>query len=1146
MHHSVPPKLKLHRVRSDDSIDHTKLLNIGIYTHPQIDLFIDSKGQISGLAELDGTGRVPLSQLPETIQDGLQYKGTWDCSLGAYPTTTSTGDYYVCSVAGTISGTYYEIADWLVYNGSTWDRVDGGAHPHALTHISGALDEIDGDLLDIDFSPSFYTPTSTGVSTSTGELASHLYGIDLAIGDPKLKISADDTTPDYLEGKLSVSDGSNTSNILEVTVLNDGGDETLQVQVDETKITHDSIISGTIASHDTSATGSQLDTLTDGSNADALHIHTANSLTIAHTDLSDMPSSVVADHDGRYYTETELSCTSTGGVCGSHLIGIPTLGAPTYDNLGSVINLFFSAGRVTGGTITDAGSETVNVGAGTGFIKATDDDTAELMAFNWNALNGISIPTNSVRYIGVEYNSGSPQIVTKTSNTWDLDTEFPLGSVINISSILYVMNNPWWVTDGITNIVERFQADGYTKRDDYVGGLILGTSSTNTTRKPTLTAGTVWSRLNEFLITAKDCSAGSTFYGFYRNGSGGWTRTAAKTDIDDYYDNNSGTLQPLGNNKYVNFWFFLEINGGGGNGQLMLIYPQTQYNTAAAAEAGEIPAFPKSWYEHGILLGKIIIRQGTTAPRSVKSAFTTTFNYALAADHGNLSGLADDDHSIYLLLAGRSGGQTAYGGTASGDDLTLRSTTNATKGNIIIPDGEKLSFGTGLDGNIYPSSDDLYIEVDTQDKDLIMKVNSGGTNIEFLRLDATAGVRINPDTTITEPGLAQFTEITPEFNITSTGNSPSALNIVPTIYGNAVNTVNGVAIGGYNIIGNSTYAAGSSLSALSFVGAFAGTGNTGSTNLDIYGIDITGTAPFFTNISCNDLYGIHIIPISAPAGRTLGTNVYGLYVSDGATNPGDFTNHYGIYLEAPTNGSNNYQLYLDGTGTNTGIWLDGEHIYSSAAGALKIASSDLYLNDGKKLLLGADSDYEQYESSGDIIIRALTEDKDIIYYVNDGSSDTEVMRLDGSKSMLDIAVALNLPSDTADTTAGNIRWSTSDLEPQYYDGSAWHYMGSPKQLTATDTAVAEGNNSLTGLADKYLIKYIKITTTSTQWDMTIYTSDDYATGELKIVEDRDGDYMIYLDLPWQDADSSSEFHYNFTSASGSETHNITFYGVEMK
>ena len=40
-------------------------------------------------------------------------------------------------------------------------------------------------------------------------------------------------------------------------------------------------------------------------------------------------------------------------------------------------------------------------------------------------------------------------------------------------------------------------------------------------------------------------------------------------------------------------------------------------------------------------------------------------------DHGALTGLADDDHTQYLRLAGRAGGQLAQGGTATGDNLDL-------------------------------------------------------------------------------------------------------------------------------------------------------------------------------------------------------------------------------------------------------------------------------------------------------------------------------------------------------------------------------------------------------------------------------------------------------------------------------------------
>lgn len=57
-------------------------------------------------------------------------------------------------------------------------------------------------------------------------------------------------------------------------------------------------------------------------------------------------------------------------------------------------------------------------------------------------------------------------------------------------------------------------------------------------------------------------------------------------------------------------------------------------------------------------------------------------------DHGAaLTGLTDDDHTQYAKLAGRSGGQTQYGGTGSGDDLRLDSTSHATPGTVFFGGG---------------------------------------------------------------------------------------------------------------------------------------------------------------------------------------------------------------------------------------------------------------------------------------------------------------------------------------------------------------------------------------------------------------------------------------------------------------------------
>jgi len=58
-----------------------------------------------------------------------------------------------------------------------------GAPSHASDHITGGSDEIDGDKLDIDWTPSNYTPsTSPSEADSLDNLTAHLYGIDQGLG----------------------------------------------------------------------------------------------------------------------------------------------------------------------------------------------------------------------------------------------------------------------------------------------------------------------------------------------------------------------------------------------------------------------------------------------------------------------------------------------------------------------------------------------------------------------------------------------------------------------------------------------------------------------------------------------------------------------------------------------------------------------------------------------------------------------------------------------------------------------------------------------------------------------------------------------------------------------------------------------------
>lgn len=340
----------------------------------------------------------------------------------------------------------------------------------------------------------------------------------------------------------------------------------------------------------------------------------------------------------------------------SDFVEVERVGTPTYHNLQHFINLSQSSGRISGGALTDAGSGNLNIAAGTGWVRITDDDVSTLKFFNWSASNGNAIPTNTARYVGVQYNSGSPQVVIKTTDTWDYDTDFPLGEVVNEgAAALQVTNDPWWVSDSLTNIIQRFDSFQKINRDSTVGGLILGETGT---RNITVTAGKLWSRLNDFTFSAFNTSGSNTFDIYYRNGSGGFTKVAAQTQWPNtQYDDGSGTLVTMTNNRYANLWFYAETDG-----EVVMLYGQNQYTTASAAEVGSPPAaLPARLQTHGTLIGRIIFQKSAGTATTVSSAFATTFNPVAATNHNLLSGLQGGAAAEFYHLT-----SAEYTGTGTG------------------------------------------------------------------------------------------------------------------------------------------------------------------------------------------------------------------------------------------------------------------------------------------------------------------------------------------------------------------------------------------------------------------------------------------------------------------------------------------------
>lgn len=196
-------------------------------------------GAANGVAQLDAGGKLPASQLTVSA---MEYKGAWNASTNSPSLadgTGDTGDVYVVSVGGSQnlgSGSITFVAgDWIIYNGSTWDKVENSTAVASVNGQTGVVVLDTGDISEsgnlyftddrakdaagaalvdsasIDFTYDSGLKTITAVvkaaSISEVELAASVAGDGLAGGaGSALSVNVDDSTIEINTDALRVKD----------------------------------------------------------------------------------------------------------------------------------------------------------------------------------------------------------------------------------------------------------------------------------------------------------------------------------------------------------------------------------------------------------------------------------------------------------------------------------------------------------------------------------------------------------------------------------------------------------------------------------------------------------------------------------------------------------------------------------------------------------------------------------------------------------------------------------------------------------------------------------------------------------------------------------------------------------------------------
>ncbi|MDG0816203.1 tail fiber domain-containing protein [Bdellovibrio svalbardensis] len=139
-------------------------------------------------------------------------------------------------------------------------------------------------------------------------------------------------------------------------------------------------------------------------------------------------------------------------------------------------------------------------------------------------------------------------------------------------------------------------------------------------------------------------------------------------------------------------WANYSVIGTNGSGAMTAVSGSTTGTILQHSPTG--PVFSTAAYPSSTTVNQLLFSSANNVVGGLTSANDSVL---LTNGTGAPAWVAktSDTFTQYALLAGRSGGQALNGGTAAGNSLTLDSTSNATKGNILLnPTGGNVGIGT--------------------------------------------------------------------------------------------------------------------------------------------------------------------------------------------------------------------------------------------------------------------------------------------------------------------------------------------------------------------------------------------------------------------------------------------------------------------
>jgi hypothetical protein len=317
-----------------------------------------------------------------------------------------------------------------------------------------------------------------------------------------------------------------------------------------------------------------------------------------------------------------------------------------------------SPGVRTGGAVATNTGLDVDVDSGTGLIvrNGSDEDVVDVL---WSA-DTLTLTANSTNYI----------FINATTLLLASSTSAPSESAIELAVVITDGTDVRFIHD-VRNVRRHHQSSMQdylliTRKFALEVGLAVSQGSTAT--KIDVDSGSYFRGILPISF------GGSTDAGFsYFYDSNGATEVVS-TDLDTANYDSSGTLTAMTAGFFRADSVILTSDG-----RISVVYGTAEYAVQADAEEASFANIPTFIEESGFKLANVIVEEAVGAVSFIDFRPTPGIpgsgggGGGGTSDHGLLSGLGDDDHTIYLLTSGSR---------AMGGDLDMGSNNIVTVGTV--------------------------------------------------------------------------------------------------------------------------------------------------------------------------------------------------------------------------------------------------------------------------------------------------------------------------------------------------------------------------------------------------------------------------------------------------------------------------------